>query len=839
MVLCSAVYRIRHAAALSLLLACASMAVAVAAERPLRGLPLAAALQELRHNGLRLLYSSELVPAELTVVAEPSSASRIDRVREILAPHRLELRAIDTETYVVARAGVTDHGLLRVIVFDAVSRVTLMGARVTLHPIGRSMLTNESGEAIFESVPLIDCEIEVRATDYDGTLGATLAGCRSMEAIGMPLQPLSLAEIQISTSRYSFLSGEFRPSFSVGSADLQATPALAADPLRVVGTLPGIALDGLSARPIIRGSEPSDVLTLLDGFPLRQVFHVASYRSPFSLLSPDLLKGMHVYTGGFPLRYGNRSAGVLEFESIDAPDERSGGLGIGLVDVRGHWTQRSASGHSAWLFAARHGLLRDVLARANVEEGQPNFRDGLVSWRTNPNDRWSIRVQSLAAGDELEIQEEDREFARLEGRARYIWASAEYRPTDAAAVEIWLGHSRIGSHRTGSVISADLATGDLSDQRAVSVEDMRVVAQHELGTADRIEGGFEWSRSQGGFDYRSTVSRSPQIAALFGQPVSEARSFQANMRRQRTAAFAAWRRSWSSRDTAEIGLRAQHIAGDATSTQWTLDPRVSYQHAWNERLTLRLHWGRFHQALEMHELALEDGVSSFSRAERVDHWIAGLDWRATPGVTLRLEAYHKRETRPAVRFENLFNTYAIIPELAVDRYRLAPGGVRMQGLECSVRSEGRLWNGWFSAVAARARDHIDGLSQPRAWDQRWSVGGGLGWQRGRWQITGQVMLHDGWPTTSLEPAGDAYQLGEAYRRRLPMYATVDVRAEYRRPLRLGQLQIAFALNNATDRVNTCCTEIDAERDEDDSLTLDIGALRWLPLLPQFDVSWNF
>src|SRR5688500_3690276 len=56
------------------------------------GRPLAEALLALQSEGLTIVFTSELVRPEMTVVAEPSARNPREILEEILAPHRLEAR---------------------------------------------------------------------------------------------------------------------------------------------------------------------------------------------------------------------------------------------------------------------------------------------------------------------------------------------------------------------------------------------------------------------------------------------------------------------------------------------------------------------------------------------------------------------------------------------------------------------------------------------------------------------------------------------------------------------------------------------------------------------------
>jgi hypothetical protein len=68
------------------------MLVAAQPERPLRGRSVYSVMDELRSAGAPLVYSSNLLPSTLSVIAEPRAAEPLALAREILAPHGLAVR---------------------------------------------------------------------------------------------------------------------------------------------------------------------------------------------------------------------------------------------------------------------------------------------------------------------------------------------------------------------------------------------------------------------------------------------------------------------------------------------------------------------------------------------------------------------------------------------------------------------------------------------------------------------------------------------------------------------------------------------------------------------------
>jgi outer membrane receptor protein involved in Fe transport len=69
-----------------------------------RGRPVGQVLDELRGEGLTFIYSSQLVPRNLSVEQEPAASGGVELAREILSPHGLSLSAVVQRVYAVVAA---------------------------------------------------------------------------------------------------------------------------------------------------------------------------------------------------------------------------------------------------------------------------------------------------------------------------------------------------------------------------------------------------------------------------------------------------------------------------------------------------------------------------------------------------------------------------------------------------------------------------------------------------------------------------------------------------------------------------------------------------------------
>jgi len=70
---------------------------------PYAGRPLADVLQDLREQGLHLVFSSETVTGSLRVASEPAGSTPLAILEEVLAPHGLRAKRAGADTYAIVR----------------------------------------------------------------------------------------------------------------------------------------------------------------------------------------------------------------------------------------------------------------------------------------------------------------------------------------------------------------------------------------------------------------------------------------------------------------------------------------------------------------------------------------------------------------------------------------------------------------------------------------------------------------------------------------------------------------------------------------------------------------
>jgi hypothetical protein len=803
------------------------------------GRPIVDVLEELRGPGLDFIYSSELLPRSLTVTVEPASGNRLLIAREILAEQGLSLTAVRPGLFAVtARARKLEY-VVRGQVVSTADGKPVPNAAVRLVPLGAVDWTNAEGRFHIGPVPEGSYTLRVEADAFGSfELPDFAVDAGSPDAL-LRVSPATteLSEVVVATSRYALDRFGSNGALQVAGDTLAAQPGPGEDALRSLSRLPGMAQGGISAQSNIRGGEAGELLTLLDGFPIREAFHLPAYHDVFGVLDPELIGDAEVYTGGFPARYGNRMAGIFDLHTIDASAEPHTGLGISVFNAVARSSGALERAGVDWVAMARGGTVKPFIDALSLEAGSPSYGDiyARVGW--GEPDRVRLTANFLWSRDELDItRKPEGEDATIESRTRYLWLRADHDFEGGVAASLLVGHSSIDGFREGAIDNPGISTGSVEDNRSSEYWDTRGGVSWQPNRRNWLEGGFEWTHEEADYHYDSTATFTDAVAALFTRDASLARSTSLSPSRERLALYATHR--WQVLDAlvSELGLRGQRTTTEGTTAEdWRFDPRVNLRYELAPGTSLRAHWGRFHQTDEVHELKVEDGITDFPEAQRSDQLILGVDHRLANSIALRFEWYRKLQSDPRPHFENLLDPMSLVPEIAPDRVEVSPLSAEIRGAEVSAVSEGHDFNWWVGLAWSEAFDKIGGGREPRSWDQTWAVTGGVDWVRGDWRFGATANTHRGWPTTRVEDNA----LGRRNGDRFDVRATLDLRAEYRKPLAIGSLAVTFEVSNAVNIGNTCCQRLIAEDDGAGGTAFTTRESDWLPVIPSVGLLWEF
>lgn len=654
---------------------------------------------------------------------------------------------------------------------------------------------------------------------------------------GAAAESIVIDNVIVAASRYEISREMSGSRFVMDQRSIQDMPDIGEDPIRVTQRLPGTAASGASARTHFRGGEENEVGIMLNGQWLFDPFHIRDYQNVFSAIDARAIDGVEVYTGGFPVRYGDRMSGLVLMNSMEPEDSSHHEIGLSVFNTSA--LTAGSKGRHSWLFSARRGNLDLVI---DPKFGQPSYFDVFAEYAAELTPDMRLSVNALYADDQVEIvletDPEERESVVSDTRNAQFWLRLDSRWSSTLDSSTVLAFVEYSNRRNGSADDPEKMIAAVRDDRDVSQVGLQQDWIWSPSDRHRTQWGIHAAWGEADYDYIGQAQYFG-LPELFGRPEID-RVLSASPKGGSYALYVSDRWRLGKHAVLEWGLRWDDQTYTDVSSDSQLSPRFSFMFRPWENGELRLSAGRYHQSQPIQSLQIEDGITNYWPAQRADQVIVGLRHLFANDLALRTELFHKelRDVRP--RFENLYDPLGIMPELQADRVRLDPTKARAQGLEVSLERARGAWNWWAAYTLSRVTDRIEGVDVPRSWDQRHAFQAGFSWHDEYWTFSLAGSVHSGWPTTDLQlDADDNAVPGPRNALRLPTFAAVDLRLSREFDVRRGTLTAFFEVSNAFNRSNVCCVDWDVDEDDDENLILESSRDFWMPLLPAIGVLWEF
>jgi outer membrane cobalamin receptor len=683
----------------------------------------------------------------------------------------------------------------------------------------------------------------IRITEGPSGMLLLTRATRPTGAIASSQTP-EVTEVIVTASRYAWVRTPQVSLTRLSAAEMQLAPNVGDDPLRTVARLPGAAATDLSAKFHVRGGAADETLVRFDGLRLANPFHLKDFQSIFSAIDPALVGAIDVFTGGFPVNFGDRMSGVIDIHPVRAETAAHREISVSLYNASALAAGRFNSGRGDWAVSARRGNLERVLDWSGMHLGEPSYADVYARLGQQVGPSTAVAANLLRFDDDIELADSDvEEQARARYRDLYYWVRLDTHPHESVTGATLLARADLESVREGEAKQPGISSGSLADRRRHTIDSLQSEWSWQASSTTLVQFGGEWRRSQGRYSYQDQA----EFDVVFDIPGVQSVDSRANLlelqrRGDQYGAYASLRVEVARPLTLEGGLRWDRSTLSDDGGHWS--PRASALYRLGDEATLRASWGRFLQAMGVEELPISDGVVEFGGAQRAEHWLLSFERGLSQVVDLRIEGYYKRYADLQPRYENLLNRLVILPELKPDRVRFAPLNARAVGIEASLRSVGSRPLFWWASYAwSRAEEELSEGHVRRGWDQEHALNFGLGWNGERWQLSLGGLWRSGWPTTQVELVatedGAVLYAPTANAQRLETYLDIDARIARKFWFDGGaSFTVFFELSNALNRRNTCCIEYELDEESEEPVFVTEN-IRSLPRLPSIGVIWRF
>jgi hypothetical protein len=760
------------------------------------GQPLTQALEELRHEGLALIFSSSLIDPRLKVTVDPGTGPPEEIARRILAPLGLGLKPVRANLFSIVKLP-----------------KPMPAARAAEHP---------DRHAAKQAEPA----------------------------------PSPIPEVQVYASRYGVDQSQPgpQPSTDISRQNLEALPGLFQDAMRAVRYLPGVATNAISVRPHVRGGREDEVATYFDGVPLFEPYHYKDVQALLGTLDPETLSHMDFFSGVFPARYGNRMSGVLDMQPRTWDGQNFYALSQSDLYSEALTQGKLSTAPLQWLGAVRVGVVDFVSDLLDRNEVDPNFLDAVGRLQYDLTDHMSIAGGYLLLDDDLKAAFNSSvgapipgtdlrsvEQAQISYRDATGWLGWSFSPSDRAQLHAVLSRTERHTHRFGSLDRIGSAAGSMEDSRHFGTTTARLEATVRLSEHWGLVSGLEWYDYGADYRYTSRAMFNPQLAAAFSRPTRLAVNTNLDIDGQAYASYVSALWALAPDVSLDAGVRWDGERYGSAYRGNQVSPRVGVQYTHDSATVLRASWGRLSQTQRPDELQVEDGDDVFHRAEFAMQTAVSLERRLSSAVQLHVEAFDKRIEDPRPRFENLLDPIALLPEIEVDRVRIDPSSSRAVGTEVSLRWQAsQAWSGWANYTWSEATDVIDGATVPRSWDQKHAAALGIAWRTSPWLWSSDVTWHTGWARNRLHAVSidpPELVLNPLNVHKWPAYFSLDSRLSWAHRLPKGALELWGEVDNVTNHANPCCIDVQFAGEAQRPL-LERTTSVWLPRFALVGATWK-
>ncbi|MBM4320262.1 MAG: hypothetical protein FJ125_09930 [Deltaproteobacteria bacterium] len=576
-----------------------------------------------------------------------------------------------------------------------------------------------------------------------------------------PLMLAAAFRSTVSARRFQPEEGTTFPQEVLGE-EAEQLPLIDSDLYRSLHLAPGVQADDYTARFSLRGGEHEDLLTLVDGMPLYDPFHLQDYGGAISILGLDLVESTTLLGDGFPARFGDRMGGVIEVQTKRPGTCHEGSAGFDLLNA--HAFARGPLGEQGgYLFAARRGYIDLFLdAWARDVDFRPSYWDIFAKLERRIGERDRLALYGLWAADSNRIgREGDRPDLSSNHANGMAWGRWERTLPGGGMLAAALAYGHASRDKQEGSLGRDLRTID----HLLAQQDWTLPLGGDRGTL-RWGGRLRWCRGE--YDYAmadlADLAR-PERTEIAVR--TEAQGLQGSAYLQHDSRPFSWLQT-------TLGIRADRLQG---VDSWNPGPRLALALFPQRKLTLRAAWGMYHQPITPHELPVEAGLSEAVPAEQAEHRVVGLLWQPGRWLHLRLEGYWRTYDR----------LVGLLPDMGrEERVYLLPDQARCRGVEVEARGFPRGSRmGWLVGYTlSQAEEWVaDGAPHPRPGDRTHALTGGLDLDLG---AVGHLALvyryHSGVPYTpaiAVAPAteGSPPRLvyGEPGSGRLPPFHSLDAR----------------------------------------------------------------
>lgn len=595
------------------------------------GRSLVEALRVLQAGGLRIVFTSAVVTADMRVKSEPRGSTPRQKLAELLAPHGLKARDGPGGTIQVVRAQAVTRlpasaptGAIEGTVVHAFTSAPLAGVVVQVAGATGGSRTDAAGRFYLRDVGVGRRSVRASLGGYALATSAVRVSRDATATLTVRLSPTPGMHSEHVTVSRPRPYREDRGVASETSLDVQAERlygSLADDPIRAVQVFPRAwAIDEFRTDFAVRGSPFRHVELVVEGASTHWLQHTAHGRGAtgsLGMLAGAVLASATLQAGAYPRRHGNRLGPQLDLALREGSREQFqlrtvlGGTNATLLGEGPIGRSRRGS----WLVTLRHSLLEWPAVRPESTRTAFGFSDGLAKLVYDVRPSQQLAVSVLSGVSSVDAEDNAPPDTLGDGMNRASMANVSWRST--------FGSTAVLTQRAYVVRQQFLNESQHGQRRGWGANEEVV---YRADVTRPVAGGLLAAGAQIGHSNFHDGLRVEGGPELFGSELV----------RSGYAHFA-----WAARPSLTLspGLRVtgSSLFHHAIVTRWML-AEWTIRGGW----TVNASAGVSHQFPDLHQAVGNAGLPEL-QPERASHVDVAMERRVTGSVRWQATLYSRRE----------------------------------------------------------------------------------------------------------------------------------------------------------------------------------------------------
>ncbi len=446
--------------------------------------------------------------------------------------------------------------------------------------------------------------------------------------IKLSISAITTKEVIVTASSFS---NEKEKGVVLTSMDIITTPGGAADIFQSLKTLPGITLVSESAELYIRGGDPLETLVLVDQATINHPYTFESaYGGIFSNINTNTIKGLYFSSGGFSAKYGNALSGVLELNTKNEPESEEIAIGISMASAELNGTI-PLSNNFGLIFNARQSFTKPIFwlnGEARDFTIMPNSKDLNSSLIYKYSNTGRIKFSSYFAEDKEGVN------VALPGYVDVFNGTSSSSFYNLQTSDIFFDNISAKTSLSYNIYKNKWLLGILDYKRTDTNYKLRSDFESPLTKGIKLTAGFEIEKRNAVFlgiipkeDYNLKNDAPFEFlnASFDVTRTGSYLEFELNNLLNAEGLFLV------------AGGREDIIK--PFNLNW-FDPRINLGYKLNEKSTLNLGFGIFHQHPDPRLYSPSDGNPNLKPMEAV-HYIFSYDYKFNENNNIRIESYYK------------------------------------------------------------------------------------------------------------------------------------------------------------------------------------------------------